>query len=93
MKNTNSKRHLERYIAIKMFLNSEKYATVAEYIGRAESSVHNYAKDYRKAGINGLTMHFTTGRPRKIDSEQASALGNVIENKTPQDEGFPSEMN
>jgi transposase len=93
MRVTVSSRQSERLIAINMLLNSEKYSNVAKAIGRSEATIYNFARSYREGGIDNLEMHFSPGRPRKYTDKDVLELENALDTSTPQEEGYPSEMN
>ena len=86
-------RSRERLQSILMLLHSEKYDTVAKYTGRSKASIHNYASAYREHGIEGLAMNYSPGRTSRLTPKQIDNLKDIIENKTPEEMGFKSEMN
>ncbi len=53
----------------------------------------NYAKASREGGIEGLNLKLYKGRPPKLTPDQEMHLSHVLVNKTPEDAGFPVQMN
>lgn len=93
MKENKDLRMHERYQTILMALYGEDYEQIAKITGRTIVTVCKYVKAYRRGGIEGLQMEYSTGRPRQLTEEQELKLYQIIVNKTPSDVGFPANMN
>lgn len=90
MKKTKDKRMFERYQIISLFLQGHTQIEIIKISGRSSKTIFNYIKSYRNNGIDGLTMCYSTGAPRKLTPEQEQELVQVIVNKLPSNVGFPN---
>jgi len=83
----------ERYQTILMHLHGVPNKEISTVTGRSLSTVYNYVNAYRKGGIEGLKIEYSTGRPRQLTPEQEQQVYQTIVDKTPSDVGFPAKMN
>ncbi|WP_376717986.1 IS630 family transposase [Paenibacillus forsythiae] len=83
----------ERYQTILMLLLGESYERISEVTGRTISTLYNYSKAYREQGMQGLQIGRPPGRHRLLTAEQEQQVYEVVTNQTPEDQGFPSQMN
>lgn len=83
----------ERYQTILMLLLGESYKRISQVTGRNPATLYNYSKAYREEGIQGLQIGHPTGRHRLLTPEQEQQVYEVVTNQTPEDQGFPAQMN
>uniref|UniRef100_UPI00403F59F8 helix-turn-helix domain-containing protein n=1 Tax=Paenibacillus sp. FSL H8-0332 TaxID=2954742 RepID=UPI00403F59F8 len=57
------------------------------------ATLYNFSKAYREEGIQGLQIGHPPGRHRLLTAEQELQVYEVITNQTPEDQGFPAQMN
>ena len=93
MKNTKNCRLLQRYQAIKLYLEGYPLGEIAKIIERRSETVNIYVSQYIALGLNGLVMKKPPGRPSFMTTQQKEELTSIIAQKTPEDVGFPAEMN
>ncbi|GMX65493.1 hypothetical protein Elgi_47630 [Paenibacillus elgii] len=58
-----------------------------------EYTVKEYVRTYRKHGLDGLIMKFSTGAPARLSKEQQSQLKQTIIDPLPHKVGFPAKFN
>lgn len=93
MRSTKDARMFQRYQAIKLALEGLTNAEIGAIIGRTAETVRNYVDSFRNEGFQGLIIKHSSGRPRYLSAEQEQLVRTVIEHKTPEEVGFPAEMN
>ncbi|KEQ21631.1 transposase, partial [Paenibacillus tyrfis] len=93
LKHEKSRRMFERYQTIRLYLLSHDYSQIATSIGRSEYTVKEYVRTYRKHGLDGLIMKFSTGAPERLTKEQQSQLKQTIIDSLPHEVGFPAKFN
>ena len=93
MKDARNRRLFERYQTVWLVLNGHTYAQVSKIIGRSVTTVFNYMQAYQQGGLGALNLQHSPGRPRYLTPDQEQQVKEVVTNKTPQDVGFPAEMN
>ena len=87
------RRHFERYQAVHLYLNDYKMKEIGQIIGRRHETVGSYIAAYKEAGIEGLSLGHSTGKPKRLTDEQEAALVETITNKLPADVGFIARSN
>lgn len=90
--NTDLRMH-ERYQTILLDLHGVSKKDISKIIGRSLSTVYNYINAYRQEGIQGLRIGTSPGRQPFLSAEQEWLVYQTIVNQTPQDVGFPVQMN
>jgi transposase len=93
LKREQGRRMFERYQTIKLYLQGTCYNQIATAIGRPESTVKAYIRIYRKQGLDGLIMRFSTGAPERLTKEQQAQLKQVIIQSLPHEIGFTAKFN
>lgn len=67
--------------------------TTAKLQPRLKDTVKEYVRTYRKHGLEGLIMKFSTGAPVRLTKEQQSQLKQTIIDSLPHEVGFPAKFN
>lgn len=93
MKTNKDMRIHERYQSILMYLHGEQIVQISKMTGRSIPTIYNYINAYKQGGIESLEMGRSTGRTRKLTSEQEQQVYEMVVHKTPVDVGFPARMN
>ncbi|MBO9604760.1 MAG: IS630 family transposase [Paenibacillaceae bacterium] len=88
MKQTDSTRQYERYLAVRLRLTGRTYTEIADILGRTYQSISTYCKCYEEGGLPALEMGHSPGGPRKLTDEQEQEIADTIVNKKPVDVGF-----
>ena len=83
----------QRYQAVALVLKGYPYAAVSEIIGRSLATVSHYVQADRHGGLAALKRRHSPGRPQRLIIEQEQTVAAVGTHQTPQDVGFPEEMN
>jgi transposase len=83
----------ERYQTVRLHLLGKDNAEIAISIGRKESTVNTYLRQYRKQGLDGLQMKFSPGPPEQLSKEQQERLKKTIMDSVPHDVGFTARFN
>lgn len=90
LKHEKSRRMFERYQTIRLYLLGHDYSQIATSIGTSECTVKEYVRTYRKHGLDGLIMKFSTGVPERLTTkEQQSQLKHTIIDSSPYKSAFP----
>jgi transposase len=93
LKHEKSRRMFERYQTVRLHLLGHDNAAIAVSIGRKESTVDTYLRQYRKQGLDGLQMKFSPGPPEQLSKEQQQQLKKTICDHVPHDVGFTAKFN
>jgi transposase len=93
LKHEKSRRMFERYQTVRLHLLGKNNEEIAVSIGRKESSVSTYLRQYRKQGLDGLQMKFSPGPPEQLSKEQQEKLKKTIMDFVPHDVGFTAKFN
>jgi len=93
LKHEKSRRMFERYQTVRLHLLGHDNAAIAVSIGRKESTVDMYLRQYRKQGLDGLQMKFSPGPPEQLSKEQQQQLKKIICDHVPHDVGFTAKFN
>ncbi|AIQ62439.1 transposase [Paenibacillus stellifer] len=88
MKETESTRMYERYLAIRLHLEGRTLTEIADILGRSFPAISGYWKNYRKNGLQGLELGEYPGGSKRLSNEQEERLKQVIAEKRPVDVGF-----
>ena len=88
MKAIKNRRLLERYQAMKFFLEGHSISHIARIIGRSRSTIRFYIRAYALAGIGGLERKFSSGRPSFLTDAQREQIKQVVSQTTPQNVGL-----
>lgn len=88
MKETESTRMYERYLAVRLHLEGRTLTEIADILGRSFPAISGYWKDYRKQGLQGLEFGEYPGGIRKLSDEQEERLKETIAGQRPVDVGF-----
>lgn len=83
----------QRYQAVALVFKGYHYAEVSAIIGRSLATVSHYVQAYRRGGLAALKPRSSPGRPHRLTAEQEQIVAEVVTHQTPQDVGFPAEMN
>lgn len=62
----------ERYQTVRLHLLGYDDAAIAVSVGRKESTVETYLRQYRKQGLDGLQMKFSPGPPEQLETTYPS---------------------
>jgi transposase len=87
------RRMFERYQTVRLHLLGQDNAAIALSIGRKESTVDTYLRQYHKQGLDGLQMKFSPGPPEQLSKEQQQQLKKIICDHVPHDVGFTAKYN
>lgn len=93
LKHEKSRRMFERYQTVRLHLLGHENAAIAVSIGRKESTVETYLRQYRKQGLDGLQMKFSPGPPEQLSKEQQQQLRKTICEHVPHDVGYTAKFN
>jgi transposase len=88
MKQTDSTRQYERYLAVRLHLTGRSYSEIADILGRTYPSISTYCKSYEEGGLPALNLGHAPGGPRKLTDEQEQEIAETIVSKKPVDVGF-----
>lgn len=90
MKSTKDRRMLERYQAIKLYLEGRQVVQIAELIGRSRVTVGSYIRAYLAQGLSGLERKYPPGRQSFLSEMQRQQVKQVVSQQRPEDVGFPA---
>ncbi|WP_255407526.1 MULTISPECIES: IS630 family transposase [unclassified Cohnella] len=93
LKHEKSRRMFERYQTVRLHLLGHDNAAIAVSIGRKESTVDTYLRQYRRQGLDGLQMKFSPGPPEQLSKEQQQQLKKTICDHIPHDVGYTAKFN
>ena len=93
MKKTKKCRMLQRYQVVKLYLEGYSVKEIATIVERTSKTIDSYISIYLKSGLDGLIMKKPSGRPTFLSDDQKINLKEVVSEKSPEDVGFPAEMN
>jgi len=94
LKGTNNKRLYIRYQAMILLLRDGKTSDeISAITGKSTASINRYKQNYRKKGVMGLTPAKPSGRHADLTPAQQAELKDIILTKTPEEMGFPAQMN
>lgn len=88
MKETESTRMYERYLAVRLHLEGRTLTEIADILGRSFPAISGYWNAYRKQGLQGLELGEYPGGIRKLSDEQEERLKETIAKQRPVDVGF-----
>lgn len=88
MKETESTRMYERYLAVRLHLEGRTLTEIANILGRSFPAISGYWNAYRKQGLEGLELGEYPGGIRKLSDEQEERLKETIAKQRPVDVGF-----
>ena len=93
MRKNKSLRMHKRYMVILRHLQGYLNYEIAEMEFLCANTVGTYINNYKKLGIDGLTMEHSTGAPRLLNDKQEKELIQTITNNTPDEVGFMARKN
>lgn len=93
LKHEKRRRMFERYQTIRLYLLGHESNQIATSIGKSEYTVKEYIRAYRKHGLDGLIMRFSTGAPERLTKEQQAQLKQTIIDSLPNEVGFTAKFN
>jgi transposase len=93
LKREKGRRMFERYQTIRLYLLGNDYKQIATAVGRSEYTVKEYIRTYRKLGLDGMIMKFSTGAPERLTKEQQAQLKQTIIDSLPHEIGFTAKFN
>jgi transposase len=93
MRETDDKRMYERYLCISLLLSDYSRRNIAQILDRGLDTIGHYVQGYCAAGLEGLQMDYSPGRPTYLTPEQEQLVHQTLVDKTPADVGFPARMN
>jgi transposase len=93
IKENKSLRMHKRYMVILHHLKGYLIKQIAEMEFLCEKTVAKYINNYKKHGLDGLTLGHSTGVPRLLRDEQEKFLVETITNNTPDEVGFIARKN
>lgn len=93
MRKNKSLRMHKRYMVILRHLQGHLNNKIAEMEFLCANTVGTYINNYKKYGLDGLTMRHSTGAPRLLSSKQENELITTITNNTPDEVGFSGKKN
>ncbi|WP_240419414.1 helix-turn-helix domain-containing protein [Paenibacillus periandrae] len=88
MKETNSTRMYERYLAVRLHLVGRTLTEIAGSLKRTYQTVSTYWNTYRNQGLSGLDLGHSPGGPKKLTEEQEDKVKATITTLRPVDVGF-----
>jgi transposase len=88
-----NRRMLERYQAVKLYLEGHDAAHIASISGRCLKTIYNYLNAYQTGGLEALDMKHPSGRPAMLTAEEKQIVVDVLTNNAPGDIGFQTEVN
>lgn len=92
LKYEKNRRMFERYQTIRLYLMGNTYKQISTILGRSEKTVSNYILAYKKHGIEGVTMKFSSGKPPRLTEEQQEQLKQAIITHVPHEVGFTAKL-
>ncbi len=93
MKKMKKSRMYARLLVIKLALQGKSYKEIVSITGISEPTIADYIKKFRKKGLAGLKMKYSSGCPSKLTKEQEIQLYEIIVNEYPKNHGFKAKMN
>jgi transposase len=88
MKETESTRMYERYLAVRLHLEGRTLTEIAAILGRSFPAISGYWNGYRQEGLEGLEFGEYPGGIRKLSDEQETRLKEMMVSQRPVDVGF-----
>jgi len=88
IKQTDSTRQYERYLAVRLRLTGRTYTEIADILGRTDQSISTYCNCYEEGGLPALEMGHSPGDHRKLTDVQEQEIAETIVNEKPLDVGF-----
>lgn len=88
MKQTDSTRQYERYLAVRLHLTGRTYSEISDILGRTYQSISTYCRCYEEGGLPALDMGHSPGGSRKLTEEQEQEIAETVINKKPIEVGF-----
>ncbi|SEP20503.1 helix-turn-helix domain-containing protein [Propionispora vibrioides] len=92
IKSTKDCRMLERYQAVKLYLEGSQVDQIAEIISRCRVTVGSYIRAYLAKGLSGLERKLPPGRQPFLSDTQKQQVKQVVSQR-PEEVGFPGELN
>jgi len=93
IKGNKSLRMHKRYMVILHHLEGHLNCEIAAMELLCGNTVGIYVNNYKKCGLDGLTLGHSTGAPRLLSDEQEKTLVEAITNNTPDEVGFIARKN
>jgi transposase len=93
LKREKGRRMFERYQSVRLYLLGNEFKQIATAIGKSEYTVKAYIRTYRKLGLDGLLMKFSTGAPERLTKEQQTQVKQTILSSLPHEIGFTAKFN
>src|SRR4051794_16176272 len=93
LKHEKNRRIYERYQTVRLHLMGNSVNQIATILNRSEKTIGTYLRSYKKHGLEGLTMKFSTGKPPRLTPEQQAQLKQSIINSVPHEVGFTAKFN
>lgn len=93
LKQEKNRRMYERYQTIRLYLMGNTYQQISTILSRSERTICNYVRSYKKYGLDGLTMKFSSGKPTRLTKAQQEQLKQAIINHVPHEVGFTAKFN
>ena len=88
-----NRRMLERYEAVRLYLEGHDIVHISSTSGRCLKTIYNYLNAYQAGGLEALNMKPSSGRPAMLTAEEKQIVVDVLTNNAPRDIGFQSEIN
>ncbi|AET59687.1 transposase-like protein [Paenibacillus terrae HPL-003] len=92
MKNTQSTRMYERYLAVRLHLEGRTLSEISAILGRSFPAISGHWKSYREQGLQGLEFKNYPGGLKKLTPAQEEQLKTMITEKKPVDVGFEAKF-
>lgn len=93
LKHEKERRMYERYQTIRLYLMGYPIKQIITILNRSDKTIRTYINSYKKHGLDGLSMKFSTGKPTRLTKEQQAQLKQTIITCLPQEVGFPAKFN
>lgn len=93
LKHEKNRRMYERYQTIRLHLMGNTIKQIATILNRSDKTIGTYIRSYKKHGLEGLSMKFSTGKPPRLTAEQQECLKKTILNSVPHEVGFTAKFN
>ncbi len=93
LKHEKNRRMYERYQAVRLHLMGNTIHQISTILKRSDKTIGTYIRSYKKNGLDGLAMKFSTGKPPRLPVEQQEQLKQTIIGSLPHEVGFPAKFN
>ena len=86
------KRYARRLRAILMKDEGKKNREIAQELEIVPKTVARWIKQWNERGLEGFRPHKPKGRPQKLDDDAWEEIRNMVDNKSPKDYGYDTDL-